>query len=43
MRVEMLKIRYESGRITRAMLRVYVQKGVISPEDFKDITGEDYA
>lgn len=41
MRIDILKTRYEDDRITLAMLRIYVQKGVISPEDFKDITGED--
>lgn len=43
MRIDTLKTRYEGGRITLAMLRIYVQKGVISPEDFEDITGEKYA
>ena len=39
---EKLKERYEQGRITIAMLRVYVKKGVITKEQYKEITGEDY-
>ncbi len=39
---EKLKERYEQGRITIAMLRVYVRKGVITREEFAEITGEEY-
>lgn len=39
---EKLKERYNSGRITIAMLRVYVKKGVITKEQYKEIAGEDY-
>ena len=39
---EKLKERYDQGRITIAMLRVYVRKGVITPEQFTEITGEEY-
>lgn len=39
---EMLKQRYEQGRISIQMLRVYVKTGSITPEQFKEITGEDY-
>lgn len=39
---ERLKERYEQGRITIAMLRVYVRKGVITREEFAEITGEEY-
>jgi hypothetical protein len=35
-----LKTRYESGRITLAMLRVYVQKGLITSAELKEMTGE---
>ena len=37
-----LKERYENGRITKAMLKIYVKKGVITHEEYKQITGEDY-
>ena len=37
-----LKERYEQGRITKAMLKIYVRKGVITPAEYKEITGEDY-
>lgn len=37
-----LQIRWEQKRITEAMLRVYVQKGIITAEEFKKITGKDY-
>lgn len=39
---ERLKERYAQGRITIAMLRVYVRKGVITREEFAEITGEEY-
>lgn len=39
---ERLRERYEQGRITIAMLRVYVRKGVITREEFAEITGEEY-
>lgn len=39
---EILKKRYEQGRITKAMLRVYVKKGVITPEQYREITREEY-
>ena len=37
-----LKERYEQGRISKAMLRVYVKKGQITPEQYLEITGEQY-
>lgn len=39
---ETLKERYESGRITKAMLKIYVKKGVITAADYEEITGEIY-
>lgn len=42
MTVENLTIRYTKGTISLAMLKVYVKKGVISAEQFKEITGENY-
>lgn len=39
---ETLKERYEHGRITKSMLKIYVKKGVITPAQYKEITGEDY-
>jgi uncharacterized XkdX family phage protein len=39
---EKLKERYDNGRITIAMLRVYVRKGVITPEEYQEITGEEF-
>lgn len=42
MNFEVLLERYHQGRITKAMLRIYVKKGVITAEQFKEITGEDY-
>jgi len=38
---ETLKKRYEQGRITVAMLKVYVRKGVITQEQFDEIVGGD--
>lgn len=39
---ETLKERYEQGRITKAMLKIYTKKGVITKLQYKEITGEDY-
>jgi uncharacterized XkdX family phage protein len=37
---EILKQRYEQGRITKAMLKIYVRKGVITQEEYNEIVGE---
>ena len=42
MTIETLVDRWEQGRISLAMLRVYVKKGVITADDFKNITGQEY-
>ena len=42
MSYETLLERYESGRISKSMLKVYVKKGVITPEEYETITGEVY-
>ncbi len=42
MSVETLAGRYATGRISLAMLRVYVRKGVITAGDYQQITGESY-
>ena len=39
---ERLTERWTQGRISEAMLRVYVRKGIISKADFKDICGKEY-
>lgn len=39
---ETLITRWENGRISEAMLRVYVKKGIITAEEFKEITGIEY-
>lgn len=39
---ERLQDRWKHNRITEPMLRVYVRKGLITKEDFKEITGMDY-
>lgn len=39
---DILKERYENGRITKAMLKIYVKKGVITHEQYEEITGESY-
>ena len=38
---EKLKERYDNGRITKAMLKVYVKKGVITMEQYREIVGEE--
>lgn len=42
MTYETLKTRWEKGRISESMLRVYVKKGIISAEEFEKITGKAY-
>lgn len=37
---ETLKKRYEQGRITKAMLKIYIKKGVITQEQYEEIVGE---
>lgn len=39
---EILKKRYEQGRITKQMLQNYVKVGRISAEEYAEITGEYY-
>lgn len=39
---ETLKKRWEQGRISEKMLRVYVKTGQITEEEFKEITGIEY-
>ena len=39
---EKLKERYDNGRITIAMLRVYVRKGIITPAQYYVITGQEF-
>ena len=39
---ERLQDRWKHNRISEAMLRVYVRKGQITKEDFKEITGKGY-
>ena len=38
---ETLKERYEQGRITKAMLKIYVKKGVITQAQYEEIVGEN--
>ncbi|MGN0706538.1 MAG: XkdX family protein, partial [Faecalibacterium sp.] len=38
-----VKQRWQTGRISEAMLRVYVRKGILTAEDFEEITGKLYA
>lgn len=37
---EHLKERYDQGRITKAMLKIYVKKGQITQEEYEEIVGE---
>lgn len=36
---EKLAERWQQGRISEAMLRVYVRKGIITKEEFEEIVG----
>lgn len=42
MNFEIIKHNYDLGLWTKAMVRIAVKKGVITPEQYKEITGEDY-
>lgn len=42
MNYETVKKNFERGLWTVAMVRVAVKKGVISREQFKEITGKDF-
>ena len=37
---ETLKERYQQGRITITMLKIYVRKGVITQEEYEEIIAE---
>ena len=39
---EKYKKRYERGGCTKAQLRRIVELGALTPEEYKEITGEDY-
>lgn len=42
MSYELIKRNFERGLWTEAMVRVAVKKGVITKEQFKEITGTEY-
>ena len=43
MSYEMIKQNYDRGLWSKAMVKVAVKKGVITPEEYQQITGEAYA
>lgn len=42
MAYEMIKKNYDRGLWNKQMVAVAVKKGVITPEQYKEITGDDY-
>ena len=40
---ERIKLRYEQGLWTKPMVKMAVRKGVITKENYAEITGEQYA
>lgn len=42
MNFERIKLRYEQGLWTKPMVKVAVRKGVITKEQYFEITGEQY-
>ncbi len=42
MNFELIKRNFDRGLWTAAMVKVAVRKGVITPEQYRDITGRDY-
>lgn len=43
MNYETIKINYDKDLWSKAMVKVAVRKGVITTEQYKEITGDDYA
>lgn len=43
MNYELIKKNYERGLWSKAMVKMAVRKGVITKEQYKEITGEVYA
>ena len=39
---ERVKLRYEQGLWSKPMVKMAVKKGVITKEQYKEITGEEY-
>ncbi len=42
MNFELIKRNFERGLWSAAMVKVAVRKGVITPEQYREITGKDY-
>lgn len=42
MNFETIKLRYEQGLWSKPMVKMAVRKGVITPEQYEEITGEKY-
>lgn len=42
MNFEKIKINYEKGFWSKAMVKMAVKKGIITADEYKEITGEDY-
>ncbi len=42
MTFEKIKYNYEQGYWSKAMVKMAVKKGVITKEQYKEITGEEY-
>ena len=42
MNYEIIKKNYDRGLWSRAMVRVAVKKGIITPEEYREITDEEY-
>ena len=43
MNYKMIKRNYDKGLWTKAMVKMAVKKGVITKEEYKEITSEEYA
>lgn len=41
MNYDTIKSNFDRGLWSKAMVKIAVKKGVISPEEYKEITGED--
>lgn len=42
MNFEIIKLNYQKGLWNKIMVRISTQKGIITPAQYKEITGEDF-
>ena len=38
----LVKFSYDNGYLSKERIKYYVARGALTPEEYKDVTGEDY-